>query len=490
MPADKNQTFSDLTFKFFDPASNGLVAGIAAPPKPKRPKKPLKILERGGFLHYVPNVSEPGSSDGHGSLPEPSYAHPLTYQLASFQPPPPPPPPPSPPSPLPPPPPPLPPSPLPPPPSSLPLPPPPSPPPSPPPPESSTELDDQPSRDLAGSPIIGRLHAIPNWDATSTYSAESDDELESSLMDVEWGNLEDNHRKLNPVWPESIAQSLPPKLRTCLLSRPVCAQRLQGSQSQAQSRGNDERVHSNHSISDQSSLFGDDETGHTIGGKSSLLGGSDETNRTINKTPIPASLPRDRTVLPNVGLQPPAGQHYTWTPSNVGLQHPGVQHDARMSSSVGFQPPTGRHHAWIPSTTGMQHPGVQHDTRMPSNVGLQHPGVQHDTRVPYSVGVQPPAGQHHVRTPSDIGLQHPKVQHDARMPSGVAFQPLAGWHNHRMPPAAGMIILLPSNMTYPHATFPRNTQVYPSANASTASPPSTSSRRHGACILGTKKGRK
>ncbi|KAG1805248.1 hypothetical protein EV424DRAFT_1431176 [Suillus variegatus] len=367
MPADKNPTFSDLTFKFFDPASNGLVVGVAAPSKPKKPKKPLKILERGG-------ISALCSSDDHGGLPEPSYAHPLTYQLAS------------------------------------------------------TELDDQPSQDLAGSPIIGRLHAIPNWDATSTYSAESDDELEPSLMDVEWGNLEDDHRKLNPLWPESISQSLPPKLRTCLLSRPVCTQRVQGSQSQAQSCGNDERVHSNHSISDQSSLFGDDETGHTIGEKSSLLGGSDETNRTIDKTPIPASLPRDRTVLPNVELQSPAGQHYTRAPSNVGLQHPGVQHDARMSSSVRLQPPTGRHHAWIPSNTGMLHPGVQHDARMPSNVRATASGVQHNTRVPSS--------------------------------------PLAGWHNHRMPPAGGMIILLPSNMTYPYATFPPNTQSSPSVNAS------------------------
>ncbi|KAG1873401.1 hypothetical protein C8R48DRAFT_453918 [Suillus tomentosus] len=471
MPADKKPKFSDLSFRIFDPASKGLVSGGSATREIKRARQTYKILD-GGFLQYVPTkVSEPGSSHGHGGLPEPSYTHSLTQRLKSFKylssssPHPPPPPPPSP-SPLPPsqpppppspPPPPLsqpppPPSPLsPPPPSPLtppppsPLPPPSPPPPPPPPPESSPELDDQPSKDLAGSPIIGRLHAIPNWDATSTYSAESDDELEPSSMDVEWNNLEDNHYKLNPLWPENISHSLPPELQPCLLSRPVRPQYPQGNQTErAQSRGDDERVHSNHSISKQSSLFGDDETDNTIGEKSSLFGDSDETNHTISGTSTPASSPQGHIELPNVGLQPPAGQHYTWAPSNVGLQHPRVQHDARMSSSVGFQPPEGRHYAY---------------------------------------------------TPSNIGLQHPKVKHDARMPSSVGSQPLAGWYKHWTPPsvgASGMIILLPSNLTYPHAlntTFPPSTQFYASTNVSAASPPSTSSFRPRACVLGTKRGR-
>ncbi|KAG2079661.1 uncharacterized protein F5147DRAFT_784860 [Suillus discolor] len=112
-----------------------------------------------------------------------------------------------------------------------------------------------------------------------------------------------------------------------------------------------------------------------------------------------------------------------------------------------------------------------------------------------SVGFQPPAGRHYAYTPFNIGSQHPKVKHDARMPSSVGSQPLAGWYKHWTPPsvgASGMIILLPSNLTYPHAlntTFPPSSQLYPSTNASAASPPSTSSFRPRACILGTKRGR-
>ncbi|KAG1894581.1 uncharacterized protein F5891DRAFT_716042 [Suillus fuscotomentosus] len=370
--------------------------------------------------------------------------------------------------------------------------------------------------------IIGRLHAIPDWGTISTSSTESDEQ--PSLTDVKGDNLEDSHYRLNPLWPENISESLPSELQPFLLSRPVRPQHLQDKQTyRTKSHGNDERVESinegsslfgdktNHSISEQSSLFDDDETDHTISEESSLFGDSDETDSMINKVSTPASLPQDHTVFLNVGSQPPAGQHYTWTPSNVGLQHPDVQHDAPRPSGVEFQPPVGRHYACTPSNIGIQYPEVPHNARMPSNIGMQHPaiqndacmpsyvgihhpGVQHDVRMPSSVGFQPSMGRHYTWTPSNVGIQHVGVQHAARVPSGVGFQPLPGAHYYWMRPslgASGMMMLPPSNSTYTYGittAFPPSAQFNSSANAFTAPPPSTSSFRHGTCPPGTKQG--
>ncbi|KAG2039097.1 hypothetical protein BDR03DRAFT_265615 [Suillus americanus] len=240
--------------------------------------------------------------------------------------------------------------------------------------------------------IIGRLHAIPNWDTASTSSAESDDL--PSLTDAEWKDLEDSQDKLNPLWPENISDSLPSELQPFLLSRPVHRQHLQDNQTKL--ARDDEK---DHSISEESSLFGDDETDHTISEKSSLFGDSDETDLSFNEASTPTSLPLAHISLPNVGFQPPVGQHYAWTPSHVGPQHPGVQHVARMPSSVKFQSLPGPHYYWMPPSQG----------------------------------------------------------------------------------ASGMIMMPPSNPTYPYAmntAFPPSTQFYPSANASTAPPQSTSSFRH------------
>ncbi|KAG1759971.1 hypothetical protein EDD22DRAFT_955415 [Suillus occidentalis] len=136
MPTEKKPKFSNQSFRHFNPASKGLVAGGAATRALKKPKQMYKHLN--GFLEYVAKVSEPGSS--HDGLQELSYAHPqldpphpeLRVDSELFE---------SPnPLPLPPPPPPPPPSPSPPPP---PLPPPspsPRPPPSPPPPSPPPQL--------------------------------------------------------------------------------------------------------------------------------------------------------------------------------------------------------------------------------------------------------------------------------------------------------------------------------------------------------------
>jgi hypothetical protein len=279
--------------------------------------------------------------------------------------------------------------------------------------------------------IIGRLHAIPNWDTASTSSVEPDDL--PSLTDAEWENLEDSQYKLNPLWPENTSDSLPPELQPFLLSRPLRPQHLQVSQtnlasgaerehsiSEESSLFGDKTDHSelsslfgddetDHTMDEESSLFGDktdhsklsslfgdDETDHTMDEESSLFGDSDETDLSVNKTSTstPASLPQDHVPLPNVGFQPPVGQQYAWTPPHVGLQHPGVRHVPQMPSSVKFQPLPGPHYYW-----------------MPPNLGTN-----------------------------------------------------------------GMPMMPPSNPTYPYAintAFPPSTQFYPSANAFTAPPLST-----------------
>jgi hypothetical protein len=208
--------------------------------------------------------------------------------------------------------------------------------------------------------IIGRLHAIPNWDTASTSSVEPDDL--PSLTDAEWENLEDSQYKLNPLWPENTSDSLPPELQPFLLSRPLRPQHPQVSQTNLASGAEKE-----HSISEESSLFGDktdhselsslfgdDETDHTMDEESSLFGDSDETDLSVNKTSTstPASLPQDHVSLPNVGFQPPVGQQYAWTPPHVGLQHPGVRHVPQMPSSVKFQPLPGPHYYWMPPNLG------------------------------------------------------------------------------------------------------------------------------------------
>ncbi|KAG1816729.1 uncharacterized protein BJ212DRAFT_1480588 [Suillus subaureus] len=238
--------------------------------------------------------------------------------------------------------------------------------------------------------IIGRLHAIPNWDAASTSSAESDDLL--SLTDAEWENLECSQYKLNPLWPENISDSLPPELQPFLLSRPVHRQHLRDNR--VKLARDDEKDHSiskesslfgdENDHSEQSSLFGDDETNCTINEESSHLGDSDETDHSMNEASIPASLPRDHTALPNVGFQPPVGQHYAWLPSHVGLQHPRVQHVARMPSSVKFQPLPGPHYYWMPPSQGAN--GII--MMPPSN--LTHPYAM-NTAFPPSAQFYPPA---------------------------------------------------------------------------------------------------
>ncbi|KAG2133781.1 uncharacterized protein EDB93DRAFT_1173378 [Suillus bovinus] len=351
--------------------------------------------------------------------------------------------------------------------------------------------------------ITDRLHAIQNRDTASTSSAESDSDDRSSLMDVEWHNLEDSHYRLNPLWPENISDSLPPELQPFLLSGPVRPHHLQDNQTDwALLPEDDERVHpiseesslsedetdhsisedsfgdeTDHSIGEQSPVSGDDKTHHIIGEEPCLFGDSDEMNYTVNDsgTSTPTSLPQDRAVLPNVGSQPPAWWQYHWAPSNVRLQHPGVQHDARMPSSVGFQPSAGPHYPWAYSNVELQHPMVQHNARMPSSVGFQ------------------PAGQYDTWASSNIGLQHPSIQHNTWMPSNIGFQPLPVPHHYWMPPSVGAssMVLPPPNPIYPYyatnTAFPPHARFYPSANASTASLPRTTSFRHGAHRPGMKK---
>ncbi|KAG1835422.1 hypothetical protein DFJ58DRAFT_735532 [Suillus subalutaceus] len=239
--------------------------------------------------------------------------------------------------------------------------------------------------------IIGRLHAIPNWDIVSTSSAESDDL--PSLTDAEWKNLEDRQYKLNPLWPENVSDSLPPELQPFLLSRPVGTQHLQDNK--AKLARDDEK---DHSISEESSLFWDDEMDHT-NEESSLFGDSDETDHSINETSTPASLPRDRISLPNVGFQPPVGQHYAWTPSHVGLQHPGVQHVARMPSSVNFQPLPGPHYYWMPPSQGANGMIMM----PPSNLTCPY---AMNTAFPPSTQFYPPANASTAPPPSTSSFRH------------------------------------------------------------------------------------
>ncbi|KAG2354295.1 hypothetical protein BDR07DRAFT_1494745 [Suillus spraguei] len=319
---------------------------------------------------------------------------------------------------------------------------------------------------------IGRLHAIQNWDTASTSSAESDDL--PSLTDAEWENLEDSQYRLNPLWPQNISDSLPHELQPFLLSRPVHPQRPQDNQtnltrhdqkddcisgesslfgsetahsmSEETSLFEDEEDHSEDSslfgdeedCNEESSLFGNEED-HTE--ESSLFGDSDQTDHSINEASTPASLPQDRMSLPNVGFQPPVGQYYAWAPSHVGLQHPAGQHYTWTPSHVGLQSPAGQHYPWIPSHVGLQHFGGQH-------FGMQS-----------SVEFQSPPGPHYQWIPTSQG-------------------------------ASGTPMMSPSNLTYPYAintAFPPSTQFYPSANASTAPPLTTSSFRHHAYIPRTEK---
>ncbi|KAG2354299.1 hypothetical protein BDR07DRAFT_1465108 [Suillus spraguei] len=328
MPANKKPKFSDISFIHFKPAFKGSGAWGTTTREYKRQKLYRSI--EGGFLQYVPKpeISELGS--GHGGLQQElsSYAHPLAHHLEPLEPPPSsflqPVPPPS--LPLPPSPPlpslPSPPLPLPPPPPSL------SPPPPPPP----------------SSPIIGRLHAIPDWDTASISSVESDDL--PSLTDAEWKSLEDSQYRLNPLWPEKISDSLPPEL---LLPRPAHPQHLRDNQADLV-----RDYEKDHFISGESSLFGDDENDHSE--ESSLFGESDQRNHFINEVSTPPSLPQDHISLPNVGFQPPVGQPYAWIPPHVGLQHPRGQHIARMPPGVMFQPLPGPPCRWMPpsqETSGM-----------------------------------------------------------------------------------------------------------------------------------------
>ncbi|KAG2078494.1 hypothetical protein BDR04DRAFT_315101 [Suillus decipiens] len=296
---------------------------------------------------------------------------------------------------------------------------------------------------------IGRLHAIQNWDTASTSSVESDDL--PSLTDAEWEDLEDSQYRLNPLWPQNISHSLPPELQPFLLSRPVHRQRPQDNQTNLTRddekddciRGESSLFGSEtaHSMSEETSLFGDEghcseesslfgDEDHTEG--SSLFGDSDQTDYSINEASTPASLPQDRMSLPNVGFQPPVGQHYAWASSHVGLQHPAGQHYTSTPSHVGLQSPAGQHYPWIPS-----------------HVGLQHSGGQ------------------------PIGMQ-----------SSVEFQSLPGPHYQWMPTsqgASGTPMMSPSTLTYPYAintAFPPSTQFYPSANVFTAPPLTTSSFGH------------
>ncbi|KAG2078496.1 hypothetical protein BDR04DRAFT_315295 [Suillus decipiens] len=363
MPANKKPKFSDISFIHFNPASKGFSGGgtTNTTREYKRQKQLYRSIE-GGFLQYVPEpeVFGPGSSHGGLQQESSSYVHPSTHQLEPSNPPPspspsPPAPPPSlslPPSrPLPPRPPPSPSPPLPPTaPSPSPSPSPPPSPPSPPPPLPSLLPPPPPP---PSSPIIGRLHAIPDWDTTSISSEESNDL--PSLTEAEWKSLEDSQYRLNPLWPEKTSDSLPPELQQLILPRPVHPRNLQDNQADLA-----RDYEKDHVISGESSVFGDDENDHSE--ESSLFGGSDQTNHFINEASTPPSLPQDRLSLPNVGFQPPhyawtpshvepqppVGQPYAWMPPHVGLRHLGGQHVAQMPSGVMFQPLPGPHCHWMP----------------------------------------------------------------------------------------------------------------------------------------------
>ncbi|KAG2078502.1 hypothetical protein BDR04DRAFT_315687 [Suillus decipiens] len=355
MPANKKPKFSDISFIHFNPASKGLGARGTTTREYKRQKQLYRSIE-GGFLQYVPEpeVFGPGSSHGGLQQESSSYVHPSAHELESSNPLPSPSPPASPPSPS------LPPSrpllPRPPPPSP-PLPPnlpssslpPPPPPPSPSPPSPSPPLPlpslSPPPPPPPASPIIGRLHAISDWDTSSISSEESDDL--PSLTDAEWKSLEDSQYRLKPLWPEKISDSLPPELQQLLLPRPAHPRHLQDKQADLA-----RDYEKDHVISGESSVFGDDENDHSE--ESSLFGDSDQTNHLVNEASTPPSVPQDRLSLPNVGPQPPAGQHYTWTPSHIEPQ-----------------PPVGQPYAWMPSHVGLRHPGGQHVAQMPSGVMFQ-----------------------------------------------------------------------------------------------------------------------
>ncbi|KAG2344741.1 hypothetical protein BDR05DRAFT_179449 [Suillus weaverae] len=235
--------------------------------------------------------------------------------------------------------------------------------------------------------IIGRLHSIPNWETASTSSVESDDI--PSLTDAEWDNLGDRHCKLNPLWPENISDSLPSELQPFLLSHPVRPQHVQDNQTYLTLlRRDDKRAHSireespllgdetNHSMSEESSLYGD-ETNHSMNEESSLFGG--ETNHSVSEesslfwdekdrseesslfgdekdrseeSSLFGDDETDNTMSEKSSLFGDSDEtdHSTFQmPSNVKLQHPGVQPKARKPSKVKFQPLPGPHYDWMQS---------------------------------------------------------------------------------------------------------------------------------------------
>lgn len=222
---------------------------------------------------------------------------------------------------------------------------------------------------------IGRLRAIPNWDAASPSSAASDDS--QSLTDAEWGDLEDRHNyKLRPLWPENISETLPSELRPFLLSRPIRPWHLQDHQTD---------VTGNHHS----------RTPSHVGHQTTLpnAGFQSPAGQHHTQTPFHAGY---HTALSNGGFQPPAGQYYTWPPPPIGLHHPKGQNVGQMPSRVKSQPLPGPHYYWDPSlgASGMA---------PPSNVTYPYAT---NTGCPPGAQFHPPANASTAPLPSTKSSRH------------------------------------------------------------------------------------
>ncbi|KAG2357765.1 hypothetical protein BDR07DRAFT_1528515 [Suillus spraguei] len=302
---------------------------------------------------------------------------------------------------------------------------------------------------------IGRLHAIQNWDTASTSSAESDDL--PSLTDAEWENLEDSQYRLNPLWPQNISDSLPHELQPFLLSRPVHPQRPQDNQTNLTRHDQKDDCISGesslfgsetaHSMSEETSLFEDEEDhksslfgneeDHTE--ESSLFGDSDQTDHSINEASTPASLPQDRMSLPNVGF------HLLW--GSIMLGRPLMSGYSILQAALYLDAFSCR----------LQSPA--------DSIILGYPLM-----LDYSI------------------LGASILVCSLVLSSSLPWAALSV--DTDKPGASGTPMMSPSNLTYPYAintAFPPSTQFYPSANASTAPPLTTSSFRHHAYIPRTEK---